>query len=232
MSKEEATQKVVFSVDSAYQSNQHIFTPLVSNFPMIFRRLKTYETFALMMVALVGVLRIWGDYDYSTTSHGDSFYWASGRILEIAINLPVVATTNLIAPWYPDWNQTSFHTRELRSLAVAMIATWLFWLAIGGKVSQMRRTEARSSRSVFLATSIIAVLLFAFSVYCFGVFVGRLLDFLPTYASAPPGITIRAMKTLVLNGIYIAGPVIWGTWLTASSAFCAWLAFRQRQTAK
>jgi hypothetical protein len=216
----------------ANQSNQRVFVLPVSNFQVIFRRLKTYEVLALTMAVLVGALRIWGDYDYSTRPRGSVYYQPVGRTLEIALDLPVVAVTNLIAPRYPDWHQVKLRTNEILALTLEMIATWLFWLALGRRLRQMRRTKARPSRTLIWASSIMAVALLGTGAYWVGVFVEWLADLLRSDTSAPLGITIRAMKILILNGINRSVPIIWGIWLIGTGVFCGWVAFRQRQAAK
>jgi hypothetical protein len=200
----------------------------VSNFRVIFRRLKNYEVFALTMVALVGALRTWGDYEYSTRPHGDIYYRPSGRTLEIAVDLPVVAATNVLTPWYPDWQQVTLRTSEMLGLTVEMLATWLFWLALGRKLSHMRRSEARPSRIIFWASSMIAALLLAGGAYSIGAFVEWLVNVLRSDTSAPPGITIHAMKILILNGNGWA-PLVFGGWLIATDALCGWVALRHRK---
>ena len=223
---------MAFSYLPADQSNQRVFVLLVSNFQVIFRRLKTYEVLALTMVVLVGALRIWGDCDYSTRQRGSVYYQPVGRTLEIALDLPVVAVTNLIAPWYPDWRQLKLRTNEILAFTLEMIATWLFWLALGRRLRQMRRTKAQPSRTLIWASSIMAIVLLGTGAYCVGVFVEWLADLLRSDTSAPLGITIRAMKILILNGINRSVPLIWGIWLIATAASCGWVAFRQRQAAK
>jgi hypothetical protein len=214
------------------QSNKHVFVLPVSNFQVILHRLKTYEILALAMVVLVGALRIWGDYDYSTRPQESVYYQPVGRTLEIAFDLPVVGVTNLIAPWYPDWHQAKLRTKEILSLTLEMTATWLFWLAFGRSLRQMRRTKARPSPIRIWVSSIMAVVLLGTGAYCLSVFVEWLADFLRSDTSAPLGIKIRAMKILILNGINGSAPLIWGIWLIATGAFCGWVAFRQRQAAK
>ena len=199
---------------------------------MMFHRLKTYEILALTMVVLVGALRIWGDYDYSTRPRESVYYQPVGRTLEIALDLPVVAVTNLIAPWYPDWHQVKFRTNEILALTLEMSATWLFWLAFGRSLRQMRRTKARPSRTLIWASSIVTLVLLGTGAYCVGLSLEWLADFLRSDTSAPVGITIHAMKILILNGINGSVPLIWGIWLIATGAFCGWVAFRQRQAAK
>lgn len=199
---------------------------------MIFRRLKTYEVLALTMVVLVGTLRIWGDYDYSTRVRGSVYYQPVGRTLEIALDLPVVAVANLIAPWYPDWHQAKLRTNEILALTLEMIATWLFWLALGWRLRQMRRTKARPTRALLWTSAIAAVVLLVTGGYSTGVFVEWLADLLRSNTSTPIGTTIRAMKILIFNGINMSVPLIWGIWLIATSAFCGGVALRQRQAAK
>ena len=131
-----------------------------------------------MMAVLVGALRVWSDYDYSTRPRESVYYQPVGRTLEIALDLPVVAVTNLIAPWYPDWHQVKLRTNEILALTLEMIATWLFWFALGRRLRQMHRTKARLSRTLIWASSIMAVVLLGTGAYCVGVFVEWLADFL------------------------------------------------------
>jgi hypothetical protein len=146
--------------------------------------------------------------------------------------MQVVGVTNLIAPRYPDWHQAKLRTKEILSLTLEMTATWLFWLAFGRSLRQMRRTKARPSPIRIWVSSIMAVVLLGTGAYCLSVFVEWLADFLRSDTSAPLGIKIRAMKILILNGINGSAPLIWGIWLIATGAFCGWVAFRQRQAAK